>query len=359
MTLATTTTTNEEILEPAESAGNPTIPESLWECGKIYTVIYFQPFMVLYINISYLTNVPADSDPFEMRSRFLLSGLATAGALETGFLSYSKVFDPSVLKSFCTEASCNQVLSGPFSKIPILDTPLVSLAFVAYSGAAALSVLSAVQEQPVQANRPQVETATNALLLGLTSAMATFSGYLMLVLSLVLHMQCNYCLLSAFLSVSMAITAWQSRLVPNITKAFTISSTSSAITAVASAFLFYATTTLTIPEPSEASTAVAAQVLADMETSQALGKKSPPRITTHSSPHALEVADALAKLNAKMYGAYWCSHCYDQKQVFGQEAFEQLEYLECDKQGLNSQFDLCKVKKVRDTRVIACSDVCV
>ena len=47
-----------------------------------------------------------------------------------------------------------------------------------------------------------------------------------------------------------------------------------------------------------------------------------------------------------MYGAYWCSHCNNQKQVLGREAMKIIGYIECDKEGLNSQNDLCMDKKV-------------
>lgn len=78
-----------------------------------------------------------------------------------------------------------------------------------------------------------------------------------------------------------------------------------------------------------------------------------------------------------MYGAFWCSHCYGQKQVrlasfflvcsplaacklsagdarrrtcvqeLGFEATDQyLTYVECDKKGANSKRDFCKEKKV-------------
>jgi len=48
-----------------------------------------------------------------------------------------------------------------------------------------------------------------------------------------------------------------------------------------------------------------------------------------------------------MYGAYWCSHCFDQKQAFGKEAYQRIDYIECAKEGLNSQTALCKDRKVR------------
>ena len=38
-------------------------------------------------------------------------------------------------------------------------------------------------------------------------------------------------------------------------------------------------------------------------------------ITTQSSPFALSLARHLRSVGAKMYGAFWCSHCVEQKQV--------------------------------------------
>ena len=56
-----------------------------------------------------------------------------------------------------------------------------------------------------------------------------------------------------------------------------------------------------------------------------------------------------------MYGAYWCSHCFDQKEAFGKQVFSHnnenpskfnIEYVECSKDGENSQTKLCKSKEV-------------
>lgn len=38
-------------------------------------------------------------------------------------------------------------------------------------------------------------------------------------------------------------------------------------------------------------------------------------ITTPSSPFALSLAKHLKAVGAKIYGAFWCSHCLEQKQV--------------------------------------------
>jgi uncharacterized membrane protein len=45
-----------------------------------------------------------------------------------------------------------------------------------------------------------------------------------------------------------------------------------------------------------------------------------------------ELAEHLAKTNAKFYGAYWCPHCEEQKKLFGASA-HRLPYVECSLQG--------------------------
>lgn len=45
-----------------------------------------------------------------------------------------------------------------------------------------------------------------------------------------------------------------------------------------------------------------------------------------------------------MFGAYWCSHCFNQKQELGKEAYEKglVNYVECAKDGVNSEFLFCR-----------------
>ena len=51
-------------------------------------------------------------------------------------------------------------------------------------------------------------------------------------------------------------------------------------------------------------------------------------------------------LDARMFGAFWCSHCYEQKQALGLEAMRSIPYVECDREGYNGRRDLCKEKEV-------------
>lgn len=57
-------------------------------------------------------------------------------------------------------------------------------------------------------------------------------------------------------------------------------------------------------------------------------------------------AKCLASKQAKMYGLYWCPHCIDQKQMFG-EAFHYIPYVECAIRGSKEMAPECKVAGVK------------
>jgi len=47
-----------------------------------------------------------------------------------------------------------------------------------------------------------------------------------------------------------------------------------------------------------------------------------------SSADVVALAQCLAEKKVTMYGAYWCSHCQNQKALFG-DAFKYVPYVEC------------------------------
>jgi hypothetical protein len=51
-------------------------------------------------------------------------------------------------------------------------------------------------------------------------------------------------------------------------------------------------------------------------------------------------ARCLTARQAKMYGAYWCPHCEDQKEKFG-SSFEYAPYVECGIKGSNAIAAVC------------------
>jgi protein-disulfide isomerase len=97
-----------------------------------------------------------------------------------------------------------------------------------------------------------------------------------------------------------------------------------------------------------AASGVANNVVASAKEAQAPPLKDVPAppVTATSSERALKIGADMKELNTRFFGAYWCSHCYEQKQRMGKEAMANIPYIECAKEGLNSQADLCKERKV-------------
>lgn len=52
-------------------------------------------------------------------------------------------------------------------------------------------------------------------------------------------------------------------------------------------------------------------------------------------------AKCLAAKQARMYGAYWCPHCADQKAMF-ESSFQYVPYVECGVPGSRDEAPVCK-----------------
>ncbi|MAG60500.1 hypothetical protein CL619_01815 [archaeon] len=50
--------------------------------------------------------------------------------------------------------------------------------------------------------------------------------------------------------------------------------------------------------------------------------------TDTADAETLALAECLTESGAKFYGAYWCPHCIDQKEMFG-DAISSAPYVEC------------------------------
>jgi hypothetical protein len=57
-------------------------------------------------------------------------------------------------------------------------------------------------------------------------------------------------------------------------------------------------------------------------------------------------AQCLASRQAKMYGLYWCPHCIEQKEEFG-ESFHYVPYVECAIRGTRELAPECKVAGIK------------
>ena len=69
-------------------------------------------------------------------------------------------------------------------------------------------------------------------------------------------------------------------------------------------------------------------------------------ITSESTKESIELAKYLKNNGVVKYSAYWCPNCLDQSELFGKEAYKELNVVECARDGKNSQTQLCIDKKI-------------
>lgn len=292
-------------------------------------------------------NEDADNGIWFPQLRKVMGGIAMAGALETAFLTYEKL--SGGISNLCgTDGNCNAVLTGPYSHVPFTEIPLSVAGLVAYTVVAFL----ALQPLAAASDAGSTDDSQNRVFLTTaTTAMATFSIGLMILLFGVLQTTCPYCIFSATCSVLLAKLAWIGGCLPKDNKNGATGAVSTGfLTAIVGSVLLFVSAEQESPSmflggsrPSSFGSSMTLLASSDTKQQQLY---SPPEITTDSSPRALELATTLQSLDAKMYGAYWCSHCYDQKEVLGKQAFGKITYVECSKDGVNSQSKLCRSKEV-------------
>ena len=73
------------------------------------------------------------------------------------------------------------------------------------------------------------------------------------------------------------------------------------------------------------------QALAGSQASAPAGGQSLGEAVSPSTPEQMALVEHLRLKGAVFYGAWWCPHCFHQKNLFGIEAGQRLPYVECDK----------------------------
>ena len=238
----------------------------------------------------------------------LVTSLASAGFLETSYLTLSKLLDKPVA---CPTSGCDTVLDSDYAEL--FGIPLSLFGALVY-GSVALLALSRWQQKvsdgsvAEQDNDTERSERTDTGLLVGCSLLAACSSVLVVLLATEFQGDiCLWCYLSASLSFSLFGTVtWG--MGQGLKKA-----------TAASAFLVGIAVLILGNSFGGSSSARQIEELQYYK----------PDIETTSSSQALDLADRLNKAGAQMYGAFWCSHCSEQKQAFGKEAMRSFPYVEC------------------------------
>lgn len=248
-------------------------------------------------------------------SRFVIAAIASVGAVITAYLTITKLVGTTAV---CPTEGCDKVLQSPYAVV--FGLPLALFGFLAYSsmiGAAVFPWL--VSTETSKAFRVKLENWTWLFMFAGGTAMMIFSAYLMYISNVVIQAVCLYCIGSAFCALALFIFTVIGRDWDDIGQLVFIGIIVGIITIIG---------TLAIYAP--------------INNPQAKPTESGYTITTVSNPDNIALAKHLTTVGAKMYGAFWCSHCHEQKQLFGREAVDQLTYIECDPKGKNPQVALCQ-----------------
>ncbi len=70
-------------------------------------------------------------------------------------------------------------------------------------------------------------------------------------------------------------------------------------------------------------------------------------VTSESTNESIELAKYLNDKGVVKYSAYWCPICLNQSELFGKQAYKELNVVECARDGTNSQTQLCIDKKIK------------
>lgn len=235
-------------------------------------------------------------------SRYVIAGVATAGLL---------------LSVGCL-AKGNTALSGSaYIRLAGLSLPLL--------GAIAYGLMGVLALGPVLTKNKVLEGPTWLGLFTGSTAMVIFSGYLLYVMFGVLQEPCVPCILSALLTLGLwGLTLvgkpWDDLgqlLLPGICVMMITGLITTGLHAYAS----------------------------DPDTFVSQGNA--PQVTTTSGESEIALAQHLSAIGVKKYGAWWCPHCHAQQTLFGQQAFDYIDYVECDEAGVDPQPQACRAAGVQ------------
>ena len=70
-------------------------------------------------------------------------------------------------------------------------------------------------------------------------------------------------------------------------------------------------------------------------------------VISDSSKESIELAKFLKYNGIVKYSAYWCPNCLNQGELFGKQAYKELNVVECARDGKNSQTQLCIDKNIQ------------
>jgi uncharacterized membrane protein/glutaredoxin len=246
-------------------------------------------------------------------SRPAIVVLALIGFSLTTYLTVTHFFGQKVALCDVQGSGCDLVLSSEYAKI--FGIPLTIIGALGYLTLGLLAGLPLLLKRDDPKGQTQIKELANFLMFMISTSTFVFSGYLMYLLasgSIGGQPQiCIYCIFSAANMTTIWLLTLFGKTWKDVGNLFFTGAIVAMVTLVATIGIY----------------------------------ASQGKLAAQSNSFAGKLAQHLTATNAKMYGAYWCPHCIDQKKKFG-EAEKLVPYIECDAKGVNPQTALCQQKGI-------------
>ncbi|AFY74343.1 putative membrane protein [Synechococcus sp. PCC 7502] len=219
--------------------------------------------------------------------------LALFGASLTSYLTVTHFFGAA--PALCTANAgegCDLVLNSEYAKI--FGIPLTIFGALGYLTIAGLAAIPLVIKPENLKEKQKLKQQTSLLLFIVSTATVVFSGYLMYLLAFEIKTACIYCITSALTVTSIWLLNLFSREWEDSGQLIFTGLIVGAIVLVGTLGIY------------------------SSQNKQAFIPQT----------YAGRLAQHLTTAGSKMYGAFWCPHCREQKELFG-EAVKAVPYVEC------------------------------
>ncbi len=260
--------------------------------------------------------------------KIIIAVLSTIGLVDTGSITLKNWGLFNSLSCPGIKNSCETVLNSPWGTLfenSQFNIPLSLAGVITYSSILVLSIFLSLN---IISPKEKLNKFIWWLIFLISFASSIFSLLLINIMFFKIEAYCFFCILSAILSISIFIISmiganFESR-EPMLYRGLIV-----ALTVLIGGLIWS-----NYVDPSKTN-----EIVNTLE-------KVSPAITTSSSPQKVKFAKFLSDNDIKMYSAYWCPHCHDQKQLFGKKAVKELVVIECAQDGKNSQYELCREKQI-------------
>ena len=260
--------------------------------------------------------------------KIIIAILSTIGLVDTGSITLKNWGLFNSLSCPGIKNGCETVLNSPWGTLfenSQFNIPLSLAGVITYGSILGFSILLLLN---LVSPKEKLNKIIWWAIFLISCASSVFSILLLNIMFFKIKAYCFFCILSAILSISIFIISmigakFESR-EPMIYRGFIV-----ALTVLIGGLIWSNNV-----DPSKA-----------IDISNNTEKVSP-EITTSSSSQKVKFAKFLTDNNIKMYSAYWCPHCHDQKQLFGKKAVKELKVVECAQDGKNNQYKLCREKQI-------------